>query len=256
MKEYASIVSRIFNSLYLATEPRDIVVRRHGRVSHVNLSRPVQICLGFLVLACIGWFSHVTIVFWRFDAILGNKNQEIASISNDNSVLSLRVAAMRNDMTDVSGTLKRSHRNLLGLLAQNDRLRSEVEGIKDSLRGSESKRAAQLQRQSALARQLVALEQSLSETEMKTSDLTQTLDTTKSKLSATILERSELGAERNGLKKQIREMEERIALLRDSHQTALLRVTRRTVTDIKKIEGIIKKSGLNVKDLLRRCGTT
>jgi murein DD-endopeptidase MepM/ murein hydrolase activator NlpD len=228
------------------------VVRRHGKVSHVTLSRPVQIFLCTFVLAFIGWFSHVTIVFLGFDAILDHKNREIAKISNDNSVLSLRVAAMRNDITDVSGTLKRSHHHLVGLLAQNDRLRSEVRSIKDSLHGSESKRAAQLQRQSALAQRLAALEQSLSETENKSSELTQTLDQTKSKLSATTLERSEFAAQRDGLKRRLQETEERIALLRDSHQTALLKVTRRTVTDIRKIEGIIAKAGLNAKDLLRR----
>jgi murein DD-endopeptidase MepM/ murein hydrolase activator NlpD len=252
MKAHASIVRRLFTGLYQATEARDIVVRRHGTVSHIRLSRPVQIFLGALVLGSIGWFSHVTVVFWGFDKILKHKNQEIAKISSDNSVLSLRVAAMRDNITDVSGTLKRSNHHLVGLLTQNDRLRADVVGIKSSLRGSETKRAAQLQRQAALNQRLGTLEQSLSETENKSSNLTQSLDQTKSKLSATILERSELGAERDGLKKQLQDTEERIALLRDSHQTALLKVTRRTVNDIKKIEGIISKAGLNAKDLLRR----
>ena len=159
--------------------PRDIVVRRDGTISHVTLSRPVQIFLGLLILGGIGWFSHVSVVFLGFDAILDSKNREIAQISNDNSVLSLRVTAMRNDISDVSGTLKRSHHHLVGLLAQNDRLRSEIEGVKVGLRGSEAKRAAQLHRQSALAQRLASLEKSLCETENRSSDLTQTLDKTK-----------------------------------------------------------------------------
>ena len=97
--------------------PRDIVVRRDGTISHVTLSRPVQIFLGLLILGGIGWFSHVSVVFLGFDAIFDSKNREIAQISNDNSVLSLRVTAMRNDISDVSGTLKRSHHHLVGLLA-------------------------------------------------------------------------------------------------------------------------------------------
>lgn len=252
MSESASIFRRIFNALRRATEPRDIVVRRDGNVSHITLSRPLQICLGTFVLVCFGWFSHVTVVFLGFDAILAHKNREIAKISNDNSVLSLRVAAMRNDITDVSGTLKRSHHHLVGLLAQNDRLRAEINGMKDGLRGSESKRAEQLRRQSELNQRVAVLEKALTETEKRNSGLSDTLDKTKSKLSATLLERSELSAGRDRLKKQVNDMEERIALLRDSHQTALLKVTRRTVADIKKIEGMITKAGLNVKELLRR----
>jgi murein DD-endopeptidase MepM/ murein hydrolase activator NlpD len=227
-------------------------MRRDGTVSHVRVSRSFQIVFFFLLLGGVGWFSHVTTVFLGFDTILDRKNKEIARISNDNSVLSLRVAAMRNDITDVSGTLKRSHHHLVGLLAQNDRLRSEIKGINDGLRGSEAKRAEQLQRQSALAQQIAALEQSLSQAEQGSSDLRGVLDQTKSKLSAVILERSEVAAQRENLKKRLRDTEERIALLRDSHQTALFKVTRRTVSDIKRIESIIAKTGLNVNDMLRR----
>ena len=246
------MIRRIFSSLYQATEPRDIVVRRDGTVSHIRLSRPIQILSGLAMLGGIGWFCHVSVVFLGFDRILERKNQEIRKISNNNSVLSLRVAAMHNNITDVSGTLKRSHHHLVGLLAQNDRLRTEIDGIKDGLRGSESKRAEQIQRQSTLARQFAKLEQSLSESELQSSTLRTNLDQTKSQLSATDLNRREAAGQRDGLKKQLRETEERIALLRDSHQTALFKVTRRTVTDIKKIEGILSKAGLNVRDLLHR----
>jgi len=250
MKLYASVIKPFFRALVRATERRDIVVRRNGEVSHISLSRPVQVCLAAMLIAGVGWFSHVSIVFLGFDAILASKNREIAKIANDNSVLSLRIAAMRNDITDVSGTLKRSHHHLVGLLAQNDRLRSEIKEIRDNLRGSAAKRAEQLQRQAALVQRMAALEKSLGETEMKNSVLTQTLDKTKSKLSATMLERSELAAKSDRLNKQLQETEERIALLRDSHQTALIKVTRRTVDDIKKIEGIITKAGLNLRELL------
>ena len=78
MTESASIVRRIYSSLYQATEPRDIVVRRDGTVSHVSLSRLVQIFLGILILGGIGWFSHVSVVFLGLDAILDSKNREIA----------------------------------------------------------------------------------------------------------------------------------------------------------------------------------
>lgn len=252
MKLLGSFIKRVFKAFWAATEARDVVVRRHGVVSHVTLSRPVQVLAGAIVLGTIGWVSHVSVVFLGFDAILDSKNREIAKISNDNSVLSLRVAAMRNDITDVSGTLKRSHHHLVGLLAQNDRLRSEIQSIRDNLQGSESKRAEQLQRQSALAQRLARVEEALSQTEARNSNLTQDLDKTKSKLSATTLLQSESAAESQRLRKLLQETEERIALLRDSHQMALLKVTRRTVDDIKKIEGIIAKAGLNLKRLLPR----
>lgn len=252
MKDSTSKFRRIATAFMRATEPRDIVVRRRGMVSFITLSRSAQLLFCAVLLAGVGWFSHITVIYFGFHTILVGKDHEIAKISNDNSVLSLRVTAMRNDISDVSGTLKRSHHHLVGLLAQNDRLRVEIDGIKQQLTGSESKRASQLQRQQELMQQLARLEGSLEDSEKQSSRVTQTLDQTKSKLTATMIERSEIASTRDGLKQQVKEMEERIALLRDSHQTALIKVTRRTVRDIRKIEGIITKTGLNVKTLLKR----
>lgn len=252
MKDSTSKFRRIATAFMRATEPRDIVLRRRGMVSFITLSRSAQLLFCAVLLAGVGWFSHITVIYFGFHTILVGKDHEIAKISNDNSVLSLRVTAMRNDISDVSGTLKRSHHHLVGLLAQNDRLRVEIDGIKQQLTGSESKRASQLQRQQELMQQLARLEGSLEDSEKQSSRVTQTLDQTKSKLTATMIERSEIASTRDGLKQQVKEMEERIALLRDSHQTALIKVTRRTVRDIRKIEGIITKTGLNVKSLLKR----
>lgn len=252
MKESTSMFRRIATVFMRATEPRDIVFRRRGTVSFVTMSRPVQLLFFGFLMTGVGWFSHITVVYFGFHTILAGKDREIAKISNDNSVLSLRVTAMRNDISDVSGTLKRSHHHLVGLLAQNDQLRVEIDNITEQLTGSEGKRAAQVKRQQELMQQLARLEGNLQDSEKQSSTVTQTLDQTKSKLTATMIERSELAATRDGLNQQVKAMEERIALLRDSHQTALIKVTRRTVRDIRKIEGIISKSGLNVKSLLKR----
>ena len=250
MRESASVFGGIAKAFVRATEPRDIVLRRRGSVAHVKLSRTAQLGILSILLTGVAWFSHVTVVFLGYKTILDSKNQEIARISNDNSVLSLRLGAMRNDISDVAGTLKRSHNHIVGLLAQNDRLRSEIEKIKEGLHGSEAKRAAQIRRQAALSQQVAKLEHQLQQAEHQSSVLTETLDKTKSKLTATLIERSEFVASRDGLKEQVKSLEDRIASLRETHETALAKITRRTVQDIKRVERVISKAGLNVAKLL------
>jgi len=247
----ASLMVRLARAFVRATEPRDIVVRRRGAVAHVTLSRSTQLALMSVVLAGGVWFSHVTMVYLGFQAILDNKNDEIARVSNDNSVLTLRLGAMKNDISDVAGTLKQSHNHIVGLLAQNDRLRTEVDKIKAGLVQSEAKRAEQIRRQAALSQQIANLDRQLTTTEQKSSALTETLDRTKSRLAATLVERSEFAASRDGLKNQVKGLEERIALLRDSQETALKKITQRTVADISRIERVIAKAGLNPAKMLR-----
>lgn len=251
MNEFGGYFRRVVRFFRSATEPRDIVVRRRGSVAYVTLSRPVQVGLMTVVIGCAVWFSHVTVVYFGFQTILDAKNRELAKVSNDNSVLSLRMTAMRTDITDVAGTLKRSHHHLVGLLAQNDQLRSEIDKIKDGLRDSESKRAAQLRRQAALSQQLAALEGQLQRREQESSQLNETLDKTRSKLNAALIERTEIATVRDGMKQKLKGLEERIALLRDSHEIALKKITRRTVADIRKIESIVATAGLDVKKLLK-----
>jgi murein DD-endopeptidase MepM/ murein hydrolase activator NlpD len=102
-----------------------------------------------------------------------------------------------------------------------------------------------------LSQQLAKLESQLQKSETQSSELTEALDKTKSKLTATLVERTEFVASRDVLKQQVKAMEERLTSLRDSHEVALKKITRRTVADIRKIESIIAKTGLDTNKLLK-----
>ena len=61
---------------------------------------------------------------------------------------------MQSDITDVAGTLQKSHHNLVGLITQNGNFNATVKKLKSELQVSERKRGEQLRRQAALNAQL------------------------------------------------------------------------------------------------------
>jgi murein DD-endopeptidase MepM/ murein hydrolase activator NlpD len=234
-----------------ATEPREIVFYGGGTVRHVRIRRWVQIPVWVVFTALVGWLAHVNVVYFGFDRIIQSKNEEIASAIKQNTLLAGRVSNMRDDITDVSDTLKQSHHNLVGLVSQNDRYRADIDKLKLAVRNSEGKRGEQLRRQAALTATLEGLERQLEKTEKAGVRVTQKLEETKSRLTTALVDRGAFASARDWLDKRVEKLEQRIAFLRQTQKVALARVNARTLKDISTIEGIIKTVGLDPTKLLR-----
>ena len=234
-----------------ATEPREIVFYGGGSVRHIQIRRWVQIPALVVFMTLIGWLAHVNVVYFGFDRIIQSKNEEIASVIEQKTLLAGRVSNMRDDITDVSGTLKQSHHNLVGLISQNDGYRAQIDKLKVDIRKSEGKRGEQLRRQAGLAAKLEGLERQLEKTEKAGVRVTQKLEETKSRLTTALVDRGAFASARDWLDKRVEKLEQRIVFLRQTQKVALARVNARTLKDISKIEGIIKTVGLDPTKLLR-----
>lgn len=242
---------RLKEMLARVTEPREIVFYGGGSVRHIRIRRWMQFPALVVFMALVGWLVHVNVVYFGFDRIIQSKNEEIASAIEQNTLLAGRVSNMRDDITDVSGTLKQSHHNMVGLISQNDGYRAEVDKLKLAVRNSEGKRGEQLRRQAALTANLEGLERQIEKTEKAGVHVSQKLEETKSQLTTALVDRGAFASARDWLEKRVEKLEQRIVFLRQTQKVALARVNARTLKDISKIEGIIKTVGLDPTKLLR-----
>jgi murein DD-endopeptidase MepM/ murein hydrolase activator NlpD len=242
---------RLKEMLARVTEPREIVFYGGGSVRHIRIRRWMQFPALVVFMALVGWLAHVNVVYFGFDRIIQSKNEEIASAIEQNTLLAGRVSNMRDDITDVSGTLKQSHHNMVGLISQNDGYRAEVDKLKLAVRNSEGKRGEQLRRQAALTANLEGLERQIEKTEKAGVHVSQKLEETKSQLTTALVDRGAFASARDWLEKRVEKLEQRIVFLRQTQKVALARVNARTLKDISKIEGIIKIVGLDPTKLLR-----
>jgi murein DD-endopeptidase MepM/ murein hydrolase activator NlpD len=242
---FGRAVGAIFDS-------RDIVIRRRGKVVYFTLSKWVQLPLLAVALAAIGWVSYVNIMYFGFEKFIDSKNYEIAGLMQQNQSLSGQVVDMEGNISDVAGTLKNNTNNLVGLLTLNDRYKAEIESLKQNLQESTGKRGKQLRRQAALSTRLNNLETELNKAEKSGSRLSKKLDNAKSELTTALVDRGAFASARDWLQKRVDRLEQRIVFLRRSQKQALTQVSERTALDIKRIEQIVAKVGLNSTDLLKK----
>ena len=243
---------RIWRRFLELTEPRDFYIRRNGMVRYWRMPRWLQVGFICLFVGSAGWLANVTVVYFGFDHILEQKNDRLARFEAENSRLSLRVNSMRDNMTDVAGTLKQSHHNLVGLLEQNDTLRADIAALKKKLNASEARRAHQIRRYSALNQKLKSLESNLVSSKDKGSMLASVLDQVRTDLGKVQSERDSLAETEKNANQQIAALQGRVQRLRDEQKEALDRIADKTVHDIKRIEKIITVAGLKPLSLLKK----
>ncbi|NKB20862.1 MAG: peptidoglycan DD-metalloendopeptidase family protein [Alphaproteobacteria bacterium] len=246
-----SIFKSVGRYLAAATESRDVVIRRRGAVKYLTISRWIQIPAFIGLVGFLGWFAHISYVYHGYDEIIKSKNEDLARAISHNRSLTGKVSDMQSDITDVAGTLKKSHHNLVNLITQNDNFNSALKKLKGDLQVSERKRGEQLRRQAALNAQLKGLERQLDKAEKYAGRLNLKVDEAKSELTTALVDRGAFASARDWLQKRVDRLELRIKFMRKSQKSALAAVSERTLYDIRKISGIIESVGLSPEKLLQ-----
>jgi murein DD-endopeptidase MepM/ murein hydrolase activator NlpD len=205
-----------------------------------------------LVVGLGGWIGHTSFNYFDQQKVIAQKNVAIARAEQKGRDLMERMHQMRDQFSDVAGTLERNHRDLVNLLGQNDDLKRDLGTTRKKLRRTEAEREVAAGKQIVLGRQMGWLEEQLLKWETRNSRLRGELDNTKSRLTDAIAKHSAVAAVREFLKGRVKGMENRLAEVRGSQESLLDRVTERTVADIKRVENLISLTGLKPVELLRR----
>jgi len=233
------------------TEARDVVIRRRGSVKYIPMPRWVQIPAFITFVGFLVWYAHVSVVYHGYDAIIKEKNEDLARAITHNRSLAGKVTDMQSDFTDVASTLKKSHHNLVGLITQNDNFNAELKKLKSELTVSERKRGEQLRRLAVLNAQLKGIEKQLEKAERYTGRLIKKVDDARSDLTIALVDRGASASARDWLLKRVDRLELRIKFMRKSQESALAAVSERTLYDIRKILGIFERVELKPEKLLQ-----
>lgn len=220
---------------------REILIRSGGGVRYIALPVPAQLLLLLMLGAAAGWIGHTSYAYLAWDDVAARNRELLATI-----------ARMRNEFSDVAGTLERNHSELQMLLAQNGELRSELGEVRTRLAAVETDRDAALRRQAALSHTVQTLEGKLAGSERRSAALNGALESTRAALAQA---RSESGAAeraRESLRNRVASLEQRLGQLRESQNNLLGRATERTAAEIEKVERIVGRIGLDLGTLIPR----
>ncbi len=232
--------------------PREIIIRAGGRVSYIPLSRARQFFAILVIGAAGAWIGHASFSYFDLQRIIEGKDRDIVQAGKDNQDLLAKMTEMREQFSDVAGTLDRNHRDLANLLKQNHILRGELSDVGQNLSTSENTLADSRRLRSGLDRQFAGFRAEMKQVEALNRRLVGNLDITKTKLIESIATRSKLDTVRRTLKERVAGLEQRLAQVKSSQDNLLGRVTAKAVKDLKTAERIISRAGLNITRLLRR----
>jgi murein DD-endopeptidase MepM/ murein hydrolase activator NlpD len=236
---------RICSVLGMA-DRREVIIRSSGRVLYIPLPGVAQLFL-LLIVAGIGvWVAHASAIYYRHYDLIAGKEAQLAAVEQRNLALVARVSAMRNQFSDATGTLARSQRTLVELTESNAALERDLQDLRGKLNESESRRAEQTRRQVALNQQLMALQAELNRSEHKGVELAERLEEAKATLASAFMERSAVESTRDWLKLRVKGLEDQQAEFKAAQRGVLIRLNRRTATDIERMERLIESTGLQI----------
>lgn len=226
---------------------RQILLRSHGEVRHIRISRISHVVGCVVAAACITWVSYSSYAYFGLQDAVREREAEIARSEDAYRKLTREVAESRRHFLSIAGALERNHTQLVSLMGQNNSLRGDVELLRGKLENAETKRRETDEQRETLKRQLSSLEGQIREAESRNAELASTIDTT-----TAAAQSSGDRPQGSGAPSRIVRLESRLFDVRKSQELLLARITDATVSDIDWAEELIKRTGLAVERRIAR----
>ena len=227
------------------------MVRVRGRVTYIPLTWTRQVFAVFAIAAVGAWVGHASFSYFDLQRVIAGKDGDITKAGENNRNLVAKMTEMRNQFSDVAGTLDRNHRDLANLLKQNHLLKGEFGDVEQKLHTTQKSLTSSKDQRADLDEQFARLKADMKEFETLNQQLVGNLNVTRSKLIDSIAKRSKVDTARSTLEQRVAGLEQRLAQVKSSQENLLSRVTAKAVTDLKSAERVIARAGLNIRKLLR-----
>ena len=185
-------ISSVGRSLWrtVATE-RQIIVRTHGLVRHVRISRSAHTCTCLALVAGVCWAVYSSVAYFTLSDTVRQREAEIARGEESYRQLTQDVGESRRRFLAIAGSLERNHSQLVGMIGQNQALLGDIESLRGKLQTAKNQRHETDQHKETLKRQLSRLEGHVVKAENRSVALGDTLESATSRLSDVSAKKSE-----------------------------------------------------------------
>ena len=228
--------------LTCAFAERDILIRANGRVRFVRLGPRVQIAIAALLVMILPPTAHTVIKSAFFPSqIIAEKSAEIARLKVDYERLRGEASESQSRYRAITQHLEAKHDYLLGVIAQNTAMQSDLGQLRGALQRTESERASALAARETLLERLSQLDGSL-----------KAMAAEKSSLMASLERKWADQREANQERERADQLQERLTVLQIGQQEVLKRLSARTAGSIGEVRDLIAMTGLDADRLLAR----
>ncbi len=230
---------------------RQVIVRTHGMVRHVRISRGAHAGACLALAAGVGWIVYSSAAYFALHDTVRQREAEIARGEESYRQLTRSVGESRRRFLTIAGALERNHTQLVGMIGQNRTLLGDLESLRGKLQTAEDMRRETDQHRETLKRQLSQLEGEVVQAETRNTKLANTLESATSRLSDGLAEKTEERTHGERMKSRVVHLESRLSDVRRSQESLLGRITDATISDIERAEAVITRTGLSADRLIQ-----
>ncbi len=231
---------------------RQILMRAHGEIKFITLSRGLQIGATLLAVVVAGWVGYTSMSFFHYGSALERRDRELARTGERYELAMSDLAVYRERFDSLNLSLEDSQDRILGLIGQNRALLQGLRSTKSQLEMTQAERIEISGLHNQLTEQLGALESQLDGVVDHNRNLRSSASTLRTELDSLSAERMEVTEENIELTRRVRELETELSILRVSQEDVIERLAENTVQNIGEIEKTIAMTGLEVDELVMR----
>lgn len=243
LKRFNRLLHRLFPE-------RQIHLRTGGQVTYVKLSRGSQMSVLLLFLTVIGWTAFTSTSYVIHDRVLSSKDNQITNARLAYRSLLNEVSGYQKKFTSVTHDLEENHALMLGLVEQNTSLQQNLRSVKNKLGATEDEREKVIATSEYLKGQLKDIDEEMRSVTDHNDDLKENLEAIETDMQTALSERNQALFKSNRMRRNIAELETRLAGMQETEHEAVQRLTNGTLSFIESMQKVVKLTGLKVGKLL------
>lgn len=229
---------------------RQIVLRTEGHVRYFCLGKNLQLAIVAGLIVAGSWSGYSTVNVFFNEAILAEKNTQVASARLAYRSLLTEVAEYQNKFGQITKDLEESHAMMLGLVEQNASLQQNLKTVETRLKSTEQERETVSSAREILKDQLGSIESRMHEMASHNFELRDDLTKYEADLQKTLSERNRLVVESNQMRDSIKRLETRLSNLQNGQTDAVQRLGDQALNTIESYESVVEMTGLPVETLI------
>lgn len=229
---------------------RQVHLRTRGRISFFRIPQWFQVTTALFAVTFAGWVGYSTFSYVQHDEIVGAKNTQIADARKAYDDLLSDVTAYQRRFVELTRELEDNHNLMLSLVERNATLQRNLSTVEKRLENTESERENVAGAREVLRDKLSRLEGDMRSLSTKNFSLRDNLMSVETDLQSVVRERDDAHHRNTELQSQVAMLEDRLNNLQSAQDTAVDKMTERTMAYIGSLEKVIEIAGIEVDSLL------
>ncbi len=248
--EDQSLPTRFRRFLDRAFPERQIHLRTKGRIQFYRLPQWSQLSLAFSAAAFSAWVCYATVSYVNHEQVVVAKESQISDARRAYDELLRDVAAYQNRFAELTRELEDNHNLMLGLVERNATLQRSLSTVEKRLRHTESERESVALARENLKGKLAMLEDEMRALSSKNYSLRDDLQSVETDLESVVRERDVARIRNQQLGSQVTVLERQLLSLQEAQDTAVEKMTERTMAYIESLEKVVEIAGIDAGRLL------